>query len=410
LKKKLLLSFIDQGIVSASNFFLIIILARLFTQSDFGFISFLLFIGVLVNNIQISLITQPHNVIAANLNHTEYLKYTNGAFGLHLALIFLLIIVSSIIYVMQYMGVINLYDNITFILFAVFYLNFKQLQDFLRRILFTSGQINQIVISDIIAYGGSSLVLLLALYLKVETLSHVILFLCLPFILSIFYLFITNKITYKYCMDDMQFTFKKSFDFARWSFAATLASWLGTRIFPITLGLITSMESVAIYAVLMNIINTLNPIFYTLTNFLTTVFAKVSEKSTLFKQVSNTFFTLLPIIAIASIILILYPKEILSLLYGSKYIEYTNLLQYISFSIILIAFSNVLQLYLRATQNVKYIFKAFLYASLFSLTFGLFLIYKYEVLGAVIAFIISWVISNILLSLYTYKSYRGKYE
>ncbi len=408
MKKKLFLSFADQGIVSVSNFLLIIILARIFDKADFGFISFLLFIGVLINNIQISLITQPHNVIAANLGKKSYEKYTNGALGLQILSIIILIVISVLIYALQYTGLINLYDNISFIMFSIFYLTLKQIQDFFRRILFTSGHINQIVIGDFIAYGGGVLVLLFVLYLKIEILYQIIILITIPFILSIFYLLITNKIEHKFSTKDMLYTSKKSFDFAHWSFLSALTSWLGTRVFPITLGLLVSMEAVAVYAVLMNIINTLNPIFHTLTNFLTTVFAKVSEKSNLLKQTINVFFALLPIIIISMIILILYPKEILSFLYGETYIEYIKLLQYISLSIFLIALANILQLYLRASQNVKYIFKSFLYSSIFSLTLGTYLIYIYQIQGAVLAFISSWIISDILLSFYVFKSYKAK--
>jgi len=408
MKKKLFLSFTDQGIVSLSNFLLIIILARIFDKADFGFISFLLFIGVLINNIQISLITQPHNVIAANLEKISYEKYTNGALGLQVLSIIILIVISVLIYTLQYTGLINLYDKISFIMFSIFYLSLKLIQDFFRRILFTSGHISQIVISDLIAYGGGVLFLLVVLYLKIEILYQIIILITIPFILSIVYLLVTNKIEYKLSKKDMLFTAKKSFDFARWSFLSALTSWLGTRVFPITLGLLVSMEAVAIYAVLMNIINTLNPIFYTLTNFLTTVFAKVSEKSNLLRQTINTFFALLPIIVISIIILIIYPKKILSFLYGSTYIEYVELLQYISSSIFLIALANILQLYLRASQNVKYIFKSFLYSTLFSLTLGSYLIYNYQIHGAVLAFISSWIIADAFLGFYVFKSYRSK--
>lgn len=408
MKKKIFLSFIDQGIVSLSNFLLIIILARIFDKADFGFISFLLFIGVLINNIQISLITQPHNVIAANLGKNSYEKYTNGALGLQILLLIILIVMSILIYTLQYLGLINLHDDIAFIMFSIFYLTLKQVQDFFRRILFTSGNINQIVIGDFVAYGGGILLLLLVLYFKIETLYQIIMFITIPFILSILYLLVTNRIEYKFSKKDMLFTSKKSFNFARWSFLSALASWLGTRVFPITLGLLVSMEAVAVYAVLMNIINTLNPIFYTLTNFLTTVFARVSDKSNLLKQTINVFFALLPIILLSIIVLIFYPKEILSLLYGSVYIEYVELLQYISSSIFLIAIANILQLYLRSSQSVKYIFKSFLYSSVFSLTIGSYLIYTYQIHGAVLAFILSWIVSDILLGFYVFKSYRAK--
>jgi len=408
MKQKLFLSFIDQGVISASNFFLIIILARIFDKADFGFISFLLFIGVLINNIQISLITQPHNVIAANLEKKCYEKYTNGAFGLQLLLIIILVIISIFIYLLEHYEMLKLHDDVSFIIFSVFYLTLKQLQDFFRRILFTSSHISQILISDFIAYGGGILVLLIVLYFKIYILYQTIIFITIPFVLSIFFLTLTSKVKYKFNKKDIQFTFKKSFNFAHWSFLSALTSWLGTRVFPITLGLLVSMDVVAIYAVLMNIINTLNPIFFTLTNFLTTVFARVAEKSNLLKQTINVFFALLPIVLISIIILIIYPKEILSFLYGTIYIQYVELLQYISLSIFLIALANILQLYLRATKNVKYIFTSFLYSSFFSLTIGSYLVYNYHIKGAVLAFILSWIISDTLLSFYVFKSYKGR--
>lgn len=407
MKKKLFLSFIDQGIVSLSNFLLIIFLARILDKAEFGFISLLLFISVLINNTQISLITQPHNVIAAKLGKIHYEKYTNGAYGLNLIFIIILIVFSILIYFLQYFGAIDLYDSVTFILFTIFYMTIKQVQDFFRRVLFTSGHISEILVSDFIAYGGGILFLLLAYLLNVNILYEIILFITIPYILSITYLLKINAVQYRFDRKDILYTYKKSFNFAQWAFLSTVASWIGTRVFPVTLGMLVSMEAVAIYAVLINIINTLNPIFYTLTNFLTTVFSKVLTKSNLLKQTLDVFLALLPIITLAIIILFVYSKEILSLLYGSNYIEYVELLKYLSISILLIAIANILQLYLRALQHVKYIFNAFLYSSLFTLTIGTYLVFTYQINGAILAFILSWVVSDLLLGFYVFRSHKA---
>jgi O-antigen/teichoic acid export membrane protein len=408
LKKKLFLSFIDQGIVSLSNFLLIIFLARILDKAEFGFISFLLFIGVLINNTHVSLITQPHNVIAAKLGRRYYEKYTSGLFGLNILFIILLVLSSIIIYFLHYFQLITLYDEVAFIVFSLLYLTIKQMQDFFRRLLFTSGHIDELLLSDIIAYGGSILFILMAYYFDITLLYEVIVLISIPYVLSTIYLLKKNTIKYRLNQKEMVMAYKKSYDFARWAFLSTLTSWVGTRIFPITLGIFVNMETVAVYAVLMNIINTLNPLFYTLTNFLTTVFAKMLQKSNVLKQTLNVFLASLPIVIVAIIILFVYAKDILFFLYGPKYVEYAQLLKYISFSILLIGIANILQLYLRALKHVKYIFQAFLFSSFFTLTIGTYLIYTYQIEGAVLAFVLSWVVADILLGLYVFRAHKAK--
>lgn len=408
MKKKLFLSFVDQGIVSLSNFLLIIFLARILDKAEFGFISFLLFIGVLVNNSHIALITQPHNVIAAKLGRRYYEKYTSGLFGLNILFIILLALISVIIYFLQYFQLITLYDEAAFIVFSLLYLTIKQMQDFFRRLLFTSGHIDQLLVSDIIAYGGGILFILLAYYFDITLLYEVIILISIPYVLSTIYLLKKNTIKYRLDQKEMVMAYKKSYDFARWAFLSTFTSWIGTRIFPITLGILVNMETVAVYAVLMNIINTLNPLFYTLTNFLTTVFAKMLQKSNVLKQTLNVFLATLPIVAVAIIILFVYAKDILFFLYGPKYVEYAQLLKYISFSILLIGIANILQLYLRALKHVKYIFHSFLFSSFFTLTIGTYLIYTYQIEGAVLAFVLSWVVADILLGFYVFRAHKAK--
>lgn len=408
MKKKLFLSFVDQGIVSLSNFLLIIFLARILDKAEFGFISFLLFIGVLVNNSHIALITQPHNVIAAKLGRRYYEKYTSGLFGLNILFIILLALVSVIIYFLQYFQLITLYDEVAFIVFSLLYLTIKQMQDFFRRLLFTSGHIDQLLVSDIIAYGGGILFILLAYYFNITLLHEVIILISIPYVLSTMYLLKKNTIKYRLNQKEMVMAYKKSYDFARWAFLSTFTSWIGTRIFPITLGILVNMETVAVYAVLMNIINTLNPLFYTLTNFLTTVFAKMLQKSNVLKQTLNVFLASLPIVAVAIIILFIYAKDILFFLYGPKYVEYAQLLKYISFSILLIGIANISQLYLRALKHVKYIFQAFLFSSFFTLTIGTYLIYSYRIEGAVLAFVLSWVVADILLGFCVFRAHKAK--
>ncbi|WP_345975105.1 oligosaccharide flippase family protein [Sulfurimonas sp. HSL3-7] len=408
MKKNLFLSFIDQGIVSLSNFLLIIFLARILDKAEFGFISFLLFISVLINNTHISLITQPHNVIAAKLGQRYYEKYTSGLLGLNILFIILLILMSLLIYFLHYLQLINLYDETAFIIFSLFYLTIKQLQDFFRRILFTSGHIQELLISDIIAYGGVILFIWLAYYFNITLLHTIIILISIPYILSTIYLLQKNRIEYKLNLKIMVMAYKKSYNFARWAFLSTFTSWVGTRIFPITLGILVNMETVAVYAVLMNIINTLNPFFYTLTNFLTTVFAKMQQKSNVLKQTFNVFLASLPIVIIAITILFIYAEDILFFLYGPKYTEYAELLKYISSSILLIGIANILQLYLRALQQVKYIFQAFLFSSFFTLTIGTYLIHSYQIEGAVLAFVLSWAVSDIFLGFSVLRMHKVK--
>lgn len=144
----------DQVLISGTNFVSMILLARgLDSASAFG--TFVLVHSILLfsNSIQSALVTQPHNVLGVSRRGVDYVRYTSSSAVNQLVITFVftsLVAISWVISFFQHWGVAPLLLAMVPVVLA------WQLQEFMRRVLYTEGRTSMAFVIDIIAYGGQT--------------------------------------------------------------------------------------------------------------------------------------------------------------------------------------------------------------------------------------------------------------
>jgi O-antigen/teichoic acid export membrane protein len=152
----------DQGLISATNFATGVLTARALAPGEFG--TFSIIYGVLLwcNIFQSTLVTQAHNVLAATRTGWDYRRYTSStAVGQLLLVVIEVLLAAPVALVAHAQGWAS-EQMLLALLPAIF---FWQLQEFVRRVLYTEGRFGAAFFNDVISYGGQTAVLA---YLFVE--------------------------------------------------------------------------------------------------------------------------------------------------------------------------------------------------------------------------------------------------
>lgn len=147
----------DQALISGANFVTLILIAwALDDKTEFGRFSTVYSVLLFCNILQSTLITQSHNVLGATRSGDDYRLYTSStAFG-QLALFaiqVLLVLPVATLASMQGWATASL---IWALIPAVFG---WQLQELVRRVLYTEGRYGAAFANDLIGFGGQMLVL-----------------------------------------------------------------------------------------------------------------------------------------------------------------------------------------------------------------------------------------------------------
>lgn len=141
----------DQALVSLTSFLMMVLLARVLSQNDFG--EFVIIYGALLffNALQSGLFTQPHNVLGSSLSGEEYVRYTSTTLQTQLAFSMLLAILagagSAICSVFGWPAGQLLLAMAPAVLAW-------QIQEYLRRVYYTEGRVREAFFNDLISYGG----------------------------------------------------------------------------------------------------------------------------------------------------------------------------------------------------------------------------------------------------------------
>ena len=142
----------DQGLISAANLCLTVLLARTLTQDEFGIFA-MSFTGLLLaNSLQSGLVTQPHNVMAPALKGAAYRRYTTSTAlsqaGLSLIMAGVVGLVAAVAAAIGWGQA-----SVLLVMLAPTVVTWQG-QEFFRRVFYTEGRVGRAFLHDLVAYGG----------------------------------------------------------------------------------------------------------------------------------------------------------------------------------------------------------------------------------------------------------------
>jgi O-antigen/teichoic acid export membrane protein len=146
---------VDQILLSVVNFLTLFLIARSVDADAFGVFSLVYGAMLIANYGQLAFITQPHNVIAASLRDRDYRVYTRSLLGAQIVVVAVLAAATTAVAVVA--GATGSRDTFLLFLAVIPALPLWQLQEFVRRVLYTERRQAAAFANDLLSYGGQGI-------------------------------------------------------------------------------------------------------------------------------------------------------------------------------------------------------------------------------------------------------------
>jgi O-antigen/teichoic acid export membrane protein len=152
----------DQALMSASNFATMVLVAHgMGDPAQFGRFTLVYSALLFANIFQVALVTQPHNVLGATRHGGDYRQYTSSALLGQVLLIGIEMLPAALAICWAWR-----FDHpiLALVVTLIPCIASWQLQEFVRRVMYTEGRHLDVFLNDLISYGGQTAVIAL-LYL-----------------------------------------------------------------------------------------------------------------------------------------------------------------------------------------------------------------------------------------------------
>jgi O-antigen/teichoic acid export membrane protein len=145
----------DQALIAASNFATMIFVAKALGLELFGRFTLVYSALLFANIFQVALITQPHNVLGTAREGDDYRRYTTSTLLCQFLLIGLEVLLAlNAVAFAHHRG----YPATALLISLIPAIAGWQLQEFVRRVLYTEGRYFEGFWNDMLSYGGQAVV------------------------------------------------------------------------------------------------------------------------------------------------------------------------------------------------------------------------------------------------------------
>jgi O-antigen/teichoic acid export membrane protein len=392
------LSAIDQGVISLSNFIATIILARNVDPTQLGVYGVGFVTLRLIRAVQEGLIVQPMNVFGAGMEEDEFKHYATST---SLYQIGLALVSASVVAICGWVLIETGNDTAGPTLFAL-WLPFLwwQMQEYLRRMLYTRGLVLKAVINSVIANGVR---LAIMIYLVNQgTLSGVTGLEAIAWgaFVALFPSIWFTRQFWSRKLENLIVTWRRNWDFGRWLLGSTLTNWVAVEFYPILTAGLISFAAAGAYRALQNLVAPIHLLLRAVDTFLTPRAANLYGKNgqaALSRTLRSVYLALgLPILGIL-LVAMLFSEEILSLIYGDVYLEYSNGVVLMALFYALMFAYWPLQSIFKAAQLSRPIFIANVLAIISMFTVGIWAIINWGVYGTILGQVVNALVINVVL-------------
>ncbi len=392
------LAAIDQGVISLSNFLATILLARNVDPTQLGVYGVGFITLRLVRAVQEGLIVQPMNVFGASMDLDEFRPYATSTslFQIGLALVSALA-VAVCGWILTDLG----NDTAGPTLFALWFsFLFWQLQEYMRRMLYTRGMVLHALVNSIIS---NAVRFALMIYLVsqgrlsgiagLDAIAWGALVVMLPGIWFTRH-FWTRKII------DLRDTWTRNWIFGRWILGGTLTNWVAVEFYPILAAGLISFAAAGAYRALQNLVAPVHLLLRAIDTFLTPRAAKLYAKSgtsALTRTLRSIYLAMgIPVIGLL-IVAIIFSEQFLQLVYGNTYAAYKDGVVLMALFYALLFAYWPLQSIFKAAQQSRPIFMANILAIISMFTIGVLAIRNWGVYGTIAGQALNALVINIVL-------------
>jgi len=367
-------------VVSLTNFVTMLLLARVLEAPDFG--KFTLVYGALTfaGVLQATLITQPHNVIGASLKGADYARYTASS-GLA-QLVYAGVVAGLTIFAAARTRGLDL--EISGLLYGLApAIMAWQLQEFIRRVLYTERRTLAAFVNDVTSYGGQAITIVVlsfigrlngqsALYAVGATSAAAVI---------VGFVQIRGSLAFPPAAS----AFRDNVSFGKWLAGAEIGYWLSTQIYLYLAAAILGPAGAGLLKAVQLLFAPLNVILFFLNSTLPVRFASAhagTGRSGLDRQVRRAYAVIIPVVVSYCVPVTALGGALLRVLYGDTYSGGGVVVGLFGLFYLLVTPFAVLSGALRALRRTRPIFVGYLLASVTSVSMGWFLVERAGVEGA----------------------------
>ncbi len=378
------LSMIDQGLYSINNFLLNIFLARTISPAAYGEFAVVFSLFLFISGFQNALIIEPMSVIGPGKYFGNYKKYFTLLSGFSISL-------TLVVSVLMIIGTsLFAFNNIRQLLYSMSVIMPLLLHFwFVRRFCYVIQRPGNALLGTTLY----TFILLISMFtlIKLELLSGLTAFLLMGIsgffgsVISIFVInsYLTNelegrKILYKNVITE-------HWQYGRWVTGSAIVSWFNSVVFIPFIALFIGYSEAGIFRALQNFILPVQQFLTALGNYLLPGFSKFrnSESVHSLKNRTRRILTIVVSMVFAySLILFLAKTPLIRFVFfDDNYLQYSWLIMYLGFALIIDSASQILSITLRALQKPKSIFWSQLGGMIFFFVSGIVLIQSFQLHG-----------------------------
>jgi O-antigen/teichoic acid export membrane protein len=403
----------DQVMISGTNFATMVLIARAFgdRQADFGTFSVIYGIYLWCNIFQGTLVSQAHNVLGATRSGDDYRRYTTSTALEQLIMVALEAALTIPIAIFAYcLG----WSSWALLVALVPTIIAWQLQEFVRRVLYTEGRYLDAFLNDVISYGGQTLVIVglyfasahggpkfsgvAALYALAATSAA-------GAILGAWQ--IRRSLSRGFSWADL----KENWHFGKWLAGGELLNWCSSIHMMVwwaalLIGVVASADLRAAQI----LFGPMRVITFFLDTVLPTRFARKLHRegpAAMHRNVRSVYLILAPSVGLYCLALAIFPKPLLTLMFDAKYAaSAAMILKLYSLCAFLTYMQRVVVAALSAARQTRYIFAGSVIGCVVALVMGPLMIYQFHAAGA----IISMILTSLIVMILYYRAYLQQHE
>jgi O-antigen/teichoic acid export membrane protein len=390
----------DQGVMSATNFLTVVVLARALDPSDFGAFVLAYTTLLFVNGFQTALVTQPHNVLGQRRTGDDYAHYTastalaQGGFSLAAALA---AVAAAGVLELSGLGGAGVALALAPALVA------WQLQEFARRVLYTEGRIAAAFRLDVLSYGGQTAALVLLAWADVLTAPRALLVVAATSALGA----LAGGWTIRASLRGRTRTdfLRENWAFGKWLAAAIAASWVSAQLFVYVVAIVDGASATGALRATQTLLGPLNAFLLFLGTVLPIRFAAAHVRGgepRLRTTMHRAYLASLPVVLVYGLAVSLAAEPLLRWLYGSTYEDYGTAVALFALFYVAAHASYLGGAVLNARGDTRALFVANVWAAVVGLVLGWPLVETWGVDGAVAGMLVTMLVLNV----FVWRAYR----
>jgi O-antigen/teichoic acid export membrane protein len=386
-----LLALLDQGVVSAGNFFTLLFIARRLAAEDFGLFSLAMMATLFLANLHRALFTQPLNILGA----AEELPQLGGRV---LALLRAHLLAIPVAVAMLIILSIRFFPQKALLFGCAAYVACFFLQEMLRRYWYTKGRFDRALANDAVSYGGQLLVLILTDMVWPIDGPRAFVVMALTSMAAFLLGLRKMQMPRDVVRCSVTGVLVQHWKLSKWLMLTVLAVWGASQIYPFLISPLGPI-AVASFAACRNLLNAMGVIVQSVGNYLPTraaVLLRQQGKSTFRRHLIQTVGRSALLGSLFLLAMLLFAETLMHLFYNGMYDVAAPLLRILAIGTFFSLMGAVLGAYSLAMEDSRSSFLANLGATAFTFTAGLWLIHTHGISGAAAATSLSLAVSMVL--------------